>query len=92
MIIHAITDRIITAMRRIMRIPPDNAATVAPGTDVSFPRDGSVSSLDIVRTGPSSFNLTEVGTYNYTSCWRNASRFCTSGYCPVTVIGIYRWI
>jgi len=75
-----------------MRIPPDNAATVAPGTDVSFPRDGSVSSLDIVRTGPSSFNLTEVGTYNYTSCWRNASRFCTSGYCPVTVIGIYRWI
>ena len=39
------------------------AATVAPGKDVSFPRNGSSNSLDIIRTGPSSFNLTQIGTY-----------------------------
>ena len=44
-------------------MPPDNAATVAPGTDVSFPQDGPSSSLDITRTGPSSFNLALIGTY-----------------------------
>lgn len=42
--------------------PPDNAATVALGADVSFPQDGpSVGS--IVRTGPSTFNLAQIGTY-----------------------------
>lgn len=44
-------------------MPPDNAATVAPGTDVSFPQDGPNSGADIVRTGPSSFNLAQIGTY-----------------------------
>lgn len=44
-------------------MPPDNAATVAPGTDVSFPQDGPTSGQDIVRTGPSSFNLGLIGTY-----------------------------
>ena len=44
-------------------MPPDNSATVAPGTDVSFPQDGPNSGSDIVRTGPSSFNLTQIGTY-----------------------------
>lgn len=44
-------------------MPPDNAASVAPGTDVSFPQDGPTSGVDIVRTGPSSFSLTEIGTY-----------------------------
>ncbi|MBE6881366.1 MAG: collagen-like protein [Ruminococcaceae bacterium] len=44
-------------------MPPDNAATVAPGTDVSFPQDGPVSSTDIFRTGDSSFNLSQIGTY-----------------------------
>jgi len=44
-------------------MPPDNAATVAPGTDVSFPQDGPNSGTGISRTGPSSFNLTEIGTY-----------------------------
>lgn len=39
-------------------MPPDNAATVAPGTDVSFPQDGPNSGASIPRTGPSSFNLT----------------------------------
>ncbi|ADB49674.1 collagen-like protein [Conexibacter woesei] len=43
-------------------MPPDNAATVAPGTDVAFPQDGP-SSSGIARTGPSAFNLAEVGTY-----------------------------
>lgn len=44
-------------------MPPDNAATVDPGTDVSFPQDGPTSGQDIVRTGPSSFNLGLIGTY-----------------------------
>ena len=33
-------------------MPPDNAASVAPGIDVSFPQDGPTSGVDIVRTGP----------------------------------------
>lgn len=44
-------------------MPPDNAATVAPGTDVSFPQDGPNSGSGIVRTSASSFNLADIGTY-----------------------------
>lgn len=44
-------------------MPPDNAATVAPGTDVSFPQDGPSSGSGIARTGPASFNLADIGTY-----------------------------
>ena len=44
-------------------MPGDNAATVAPGTDVSFPQDGPNSGPGIVRTGPSSFNLSLIGAY-----------------------------
>lgn len=44
-------------------MPPDNAATVAPGTDVSFHQDGPNSGSDISRTGPDSFNLAQIGTY-----------------------------
>lgn len=44
-------------------MPPDNAATVAPGTDVSFPQDGPNSGESIVRAGADSFNLTEIGVY-----------------------------
>lgn len=44
-------------------MPPDNAATVAPGTDVSFPQDGVNSGGSITRTGVSSFNLSEIGIY-----------------------------
>lgn len=44
-------------------MPPDNAATVAPGTDVSFPQDGPNSGTNITRTGASTFNLAEIGTY-----------------------------
>ena len=44
-------------------MPPDNAATVAPGTDVSFPQDGPTSGAGIVRSGPSTFTLAEIGTY-----------------------------
>ena len=41
-------------------MPPDNAATVAPGTDVSFPQDGPNSGASITRTGANSFNLSEI--------------------------------
>jgi len=44
-------------------MPGDNAATVAPGTDVSFPQDGPTSATSIARTGSSTFNLAAIGTY-----------------------------
>ena len=44
-------------------MPPDNTATVAPGTDVSFPQNGPISSTDLTRLSDSSFNLAEIGTY-----------------------------
>lgn len=43
-------------------MPPDNAATVAPGTDVQFPQNGP-SSGSIVRLSSSLFNLSSIGTY-----------------------------
>ncbi len=43
-------------------MPPDNTATVAPGTDVSFPQDGPNSGTGITRVGANSFNLSLVGT------------------------------
>ena len=44
-------------------MPPDNAATVAPGTDVSFPQDGPNSGSGISRINATSFNLAQIGTY-----------------------------
>ena len=44
-------------------MPPDNAATVAPGTDVSFPQDGPTGGGTITRLSASSFNLGAIGTY-----------------------------
>lgn len=44
-------------------MPPDNPATVGPGSNVSFPQDGPVSGSGIARTGPSTFNLADIGTY-----------------------------
>jgi hypothetical protein len=43
-------------------MPPDNAATVAPGTAVAFPQNGPGGGA-IARTGPSTFLLPDVGTY-----------------------------
>ena len=44
-------------------MPPDNAATIAPGTDVSFPQNGPIANTNIGRLGPSSFHLGPIGTY-----------------------------
>jgi len=45
-------------------MPPDNAATVAPGTDVSFPDDGPTSGSSLItRATASSFNLADIGVY-----------------------------
>jgi len=44
-------------------MPGDNSATVAPGTDVEFPNNGPNTGTTISRTGPSTFNLTNIGTY-----------------------------
>ncbi len=47
-------------------MPPDNSATIGIGTDVSFPQNGPSSASGIARTGPSSFNLSAIGTYQVT--------------------------
>ncbi len=44
-------------------MPGDNAATVAPATDVSFPQNGPTSGGAIARTGASRFSLSAIGTY-----------------------------
>jgi hypothetical protein len=44
-------------------MPPDNAATVASGTDVPFPQDGPSSAGGIGRLTPTAFHLVEPGTY-----------------------------
>ncbi len=44
-------------------MPPDNAATIAPGTDISFPQNGPIANTNIGRIGPSSFLLSPIGTY-----------------------------
>jgi hypothetical protein len=44
-------------------MPPDNAATVAVGADVEFPQDGPTSATAITRTGPSTFELADIGVY-----------------------------
>lgn len=44
-------------------LPPDNVAAVAPGRDVSFPEDGPTSASTIVRAGPSTFSLSDIGIY-----------------------------
>jgi hypothetical protein len=46
-------------------MPPDNVATVAVGSAVSFPNDGPQDgSGDISRLGASTFRLTTIGTYS----------------------------
>lgn len=55
------TTRNTVSYNRMM--PPDNSATVAPGTDVSFPQDGPNSGTGISRSGPSTFTLGQIGTY-----------------------------
>jgi hypothetical protein len=46
-------------------MPPDNAATVASGSAVAFPQNGpGDGSGSITRTGPSTFLLSSIGTYN----------------------------
>lgn len=44
-------------------MPDDNSETVAPGMDVSFPQDGPNSGSGIVRSGPDSFTLADIGVY-----------------------------
>ena len=67
-------------------MPPDNAAVVAPGTDVSFPQDGPNSGADISRTVPDSFNPAQIGTYQILfevsvdgDCYNHCYRFDSDG-------------
>jgi hypothetical protein len=45
-------------------MPGDNAATVAPATDVSFPQNGpALATTNITRVNSSEFSLGRIGTY-----------------------------
>ncbi len=44
-------------------MPPDNAATVVPGADVAFPRNGPIANTNIGRLDDVSVNLAPIGTY-----------------------------
>lgn len=44
-------------------MPNDNSATIAPGANIEFPNDGPNVGSSISRTGPSTFNLTNIGIY-----------------------------
>ena len=44
-------------------MPPDNAATVAPGADVAFPQNGPIANTNIGRLTDSSFLLAPIGIY-----------------------------
>lgn len=44
-------------------MPEDNADTIAPGTDVSFPQNGPSDGVSILRAGDDSFTLTDIGVY-----------------------------
>jgi len=57
------TGKILNFANFFALMPPDNASTVAVGSDVDFPQDGPTSGGGITRTGISSFNLSEIGTY-----------------------------
>jgi hypothetical protein len=46
-------------------MPPDNAATVAVGGEVTFPNDGPASGSGLIqRSSASTFTLSAIGTYN----------------------------
>ena len=44
-------------------MPPDNSATIAPGTNVNFPENGSISNTSINRLTDDTFSLVESGSY-----------------------------
>lgn len=44
-------------------MPGDNAAIVAPGTDVAFPQDGVNTDTNITRISAYTFNIANEGTY-----------------------------
>ena len=47
-------------------MPADNAATIGPGMDVSFPQNGPTTSTGTTRDDADSFILSTVGTYRVT--------------------------
>jgi hypothetical protein len=57
------TGAVFTAADFFALMPGDNAATVAAGAAVDFPRDGPVTGAGITRLNQSQFNLAGVGTY-----------------------------
>ena len=44
-------------------MPPDNSSTIAPGTNVSFPQNGTINSTTISRLSDDTFNLSKIGSY-----------------------------
>ena len=44
-------------------MPTDNATAITPGTDVAFPRNGTIANTNIGRTNDTEFLLNATGTY-----------------------------
>ncbi len=44
-------------------MPGDNTEPIAAGEDVAFPEDGATSAGSIERTGDTTFQLSDIGTY-----------------------------
>jgi len=73
-------------------MPGDNTATIAPGADLSFPQNGPIFGLDILRLGASSFSLVSVGIYQvlFQVSITESAQLCivlNAGQNPNTVVG-----
>jgi len=73
-------------------MPGDNAATIAPGADLSFPQNGPTFGTDILRLGASSFSLISVGIYQvlFQVSITESGQLCivlNAGQNPATVVG-----
>ena len=62
-VISTIIYQTIVVIKKMFVLVVWNVLRDRPGTDVSFPQDGPNNGSGIVRTGPDSFNLTQIGTY-----------------------------
>lgn len=73
-------------------MPGDNSAVVAQGTDIQFPNDGPNTGSNIIRTGPSTFNLISIGIYlvQFQVSVTEAGQLCVAlnlAEQPYTVVG-----
>ena len=73
-------------------MPGDNAATIAPGADLSFPQNGPTFGIDVLRLTASNFSLISVGIYQvmFQVSITESAQLCivlNAGQNPATVVG-----